>query len=385
MLAEPNRHGAIVVGAGPAGLAAGAMLKRRGVDTLLVDRTSRVGEGWRGHYDRLHLHTVRWLSNLPGLPIPRSEGRWVSKDGVARYLEAYASHHRLRILHDTEVRRINRAEDGGWLLRTDGPELRAEHVVMASGYNRTPWLPRWPGTDSFTGDLIHSSDYRNPGPYRGRDVLVVGTGNSGAEIAADLVEGGARQVTLSVRTPPNILPRAIAGLPTQVVGVTFRRFPRTVTDAVAGVTRRLVIGDLSRYGMPQPPRGPYTRVVEDDIIPILDVGLVRQLKAGRVRVVPAVERFEGSDVVLVDGARLQPDAVIAATGFRRGLEDLVGHLGVVGPTGRPVVHGASTHPKAPNMYFIGYTNPISGNLRELGIDARRIARAIQRKKAPAPT
>lgn len=370
-----HAHQALVVGAGPAGLAAGVMLRRRGVETLLVDRSSAVGDSWRGHYARLHLHTVRWLSDLPGLPIPRSEGKWVSRDGVVRYLEAYARHHDLPIRLKTEVLRIERS-NGAWAAHTPGGPLLAEHLVVATGYNRVPWIPPWPG--SFAGRVIHAGAYHDATPYAGRDVLVVGTGNSGAEIAVDLVEGGASQVSLSVRTPPNIVRRDLAGFPTQVLGVLFRRLPPRLVDPIAAATRRITVGDLSRYGMPPPPRGLYTRAQEDDIIPILDVGLIGVLKRRLVRVVGAVEGFDGPDVLLAGGERLRVDAVVAATGYRRGLEELVGHLGVLGSMGRPLVHADVTHREAPNVHFIGYTNPISGNLRELGIDARRIARAVAR-------
>jgi hypothetical protein len=159
-----------------------------------------------------------------------------------------------------------------------------------------------------------------------------------------------------------------------------RRLPSRVVDSLAAATRRLTVGDLRPYGLPAPRRGTYTRVREDDRIPILDVGLIDMLKRRQVRVVGAVEGFDGPEVVLVDGERLRADAVIAATGFRRGLEEVVGHLGILGPHGRPVVHGPVTHPDAPNLYFIGYTNPLSGNLRELGIDARKIARAVSRRR-----
>ncbi|MGH2723845.1 MAG: flavin-containing monooxygenase [Actinomycetota bacterium] len=379
MASADRRTKALVIGAGPAGLAAGAMLRRAGIETLLVDRGDDIGEGWRRHYDRLHLHTVRWLSNLPGLPIPRAEGKWVSRDGVARYLQAYVHHHGLDVRLRTEVTRLDR-RNSGWVAHIPGGALHTETAVVATGYNRIPWVPEWPGRESFAGRLIHSSRYRHPGPYRGQEVLVVGPGNSGAEIAVDLAEGGARRVHLSVRTPPNILRRDLAGLPTQVLGTALRRLPAPVVDAVAAATRRLTIGDLSRYGIPSPPRGTYTRVREDDRIPILDVGLIRMLKAGRIQVVAAVERFESTEVILSDGTRLAPDAVVAATGFRRGLEGLVGHLGILGKHGRPVVHGPVTHPSTPGLHFIGYTNPISGNLRELGIDARKIAGAVGRRR-----
>jgi putative flavoprotein involved in K+ transport len=146
-------------------------------------------------------------------------------------------------------------------------------------------------------------------------------------------------------------------------------------DRLSTVVQRVTIGDLTPYGLPPPPRGIKTRATEG-AIPILDIGLIDLLKQRRVEMVAAVDGFEGRDVVLADDTRLQPDAVIAATGFRRGLEPLVGRFGVLGSNGQPVVHGGGTHPNAPRMYFTGYTNPLSGNLREVGIDAKRIAKAV---------
>jgi putative flavoprotein involved in K+ transport len=378
--ARDERHEAVVVGAGPAGLAVAATLRGEGIDALVLER-STVGSSWRRHYDRLHLHTVRWLSDLPGLRIDPREGRWVSRNGVVRYLERYAGAHRLEIRTGVEVTGLVR-EDGGWVVRTDSGPVRAGIVVVATGMNHTPFLPDLPGRETFTGEVVHSADYRNAEPYRGKDVLVVGTGNSGAEIAVDLVEGGARDVTISVRTPPNILRRNLGGLPSQVIGVAIRRLPVPVVDRIAKVVQRLTVGDLSRYGMPSPKLGLYTRVHQDSV-PILDVGLIRLLKRRRVGVVPAVEGFDGPDILLAGGRRLRADAVIAATGFRRGLEPLVGDLGILDERGRPVVHGPETHPGAPGLYFIGFTNPISGLLREIGIDARRIARAARESRPGA--
>ena len=368
-----------MIGAGPAGLAAAAMLQAADVDTLVLERAPDIADSWRHHYDRLHLHTIRWLSGLPGLPIPRSEGPWVSREGVIGYLESYRRHHRIRVRCNTEVGGLGRT-DRGWAVETNASPLLAGSVVVATGFNRDPFLPPWPGRESFDGELIHSSDYRNPEPYRGKDVLVVGTGNSGAEIAVDLGEGGAESVRIAVRTPPNIMRRDVAGFPSQALGVATRRLPPAVIDRLSLVMQRLTVGDLSSHGLPPPPRGVHTRASEG-VIPILDVGLIRMLKDGEVQVVAAVERFEGHDVVLVDGSRVQPDAVIAATGFRRGLEPLVGRFGVLKSNGQPAVHGGRSDPRAPDIYFIGYTNPLSGNLREVGIDGRRIAKAIAARRA----
>jgi putative flavoprotein involved in K+ transport len=215
-------------------------------------------------------------------------------------------------------------------------------------------------------------------------VLVVGSGNTGAEIAVDLVEGGAARVRLAIRTPPNVLLRDNMGIPSQVGGVLIRHLPVAVGDRIMQAAQRMQVGDLSQYGLPPAPRGPMSQAVQDDVIPILDVGLIRMLKAGKVEPVAAVEGFDGADVTLADGSRIQPDAVIACAGYARGLEPLVGHLGVLGAKGRPLVHGAETQPDAPRLHFIGFTNPISGMFREFGIDARRIARALERDRRAAP-
>ena len=373
---EASIHEAAIVGAGPAGLAAAAALRSEGVEAVVVDKAAAVGSAWRSHYDRLRLHTERALSGLPGLPIPRRHGRWVPRAGVVEYLEEYARHHRLALRLATPVQRIER-ESGGWRLATPSGALRARTVVVATGYNHTPHLPDWPGRHSFAGELLHAAQYRNAERFRDRDVLVVGTGNSGAEIAVDLSEGGAASVRIAVRTPPNIVLREVGGVAAQRLGILLRRVPPAIVDPIARLLRRLTIGDLTPYGLPAPPRGLYARA-RDGQIPILDVGLVAALKRRRVTAVPAVRAFEGRDVLLEGGSRIQPDAVIAATGYVRALEPLVGHLGVLDAAGAPTVHGTRTHPAAPDLYFIGYTNPISGNLREIALDAPKIARAVRR-------
>ncbi len=377
-----ERHEVLVIGAGPAGLATAAVLKRRGIHATVLEKSDNVAASWRKHYDRLHLHTVRWLSHLPGYRFSREHGRWVSRDGVIRYLEGYVRHHGLDVRTGVEVMGLERDGDD-WLLDTSEGRSRARHVVVATGYNHTPVLPDWPGRDGFEGDLIHGQDYRNPEPYEGRDVLVVGSGNTGAEIAVDLVEGGAARVRIAVRTPPAVMLREANGMPSQVTGVMLRHVPLPIADALGRASARMIVGDLSEYGLPPNPR-PITRAVKEDVVPILDVGLVKLVKQRKVEVVAGVERFEGRDVVLMDGSGIQPDAVIACAGYARGLEPLVGHLGLLGHKGRPVVHGGDTHPNAPRLHFIGYTNPISGMFREFGITARRIARAIARDDAPAP-
>ncbi|MFC8241570.1 flavin-containing monooxygenase [Streptomyces chartreusis] len=366
-----------VIGGGPGGLSVAHALRARGLRAVVLEKSDRVGASWRRHYDRLRLHTTRRLSALPGLPMPRRFGRWVTRDDVVRYLEKYAEHHDLEIVTGVEVSRVEPAPDGsGWLLRaTGGRELTGAAVVVATGHNHTPRIPHWPGRDTYTGEFLHAGEYRNPAPYAGRDVLVVGIGNTGAEIAVDLVEGGASRVRLAVRTVPHIVRRSTAGWAAQFTSILVRRLPVRLVDRLARPMAKLSVPDLAEQGLPRPDSGLYSRVREG-AIPVLDVGLIDAVRKGRIEIVAAVDSFEGEKVVLADGTRVSPDVVVAATGYVRALEDLVGHLGVLDERGRPVVRGRRTPADAPGLYFTGFTNPISGNLREMAIDARKIAKAI---------
>ncbi|MER6034931.1 flavin-containing monooxygenase [Streptomyces sp. NPDC101169] len=382
LTATPADRPVYVIGAGPGGLAAAYALRARGVRAVVLEKSDRVGASWRRHYDRLHLHTTRRLSALPGLAIPRRFGRWVSRDDVVRYLEKYAEHHELEIVTGVEVFRVERAGDGdGWVLHASGGrELTGSAVVVATGHNHTPRVPDWPGLDGFGGEFLHAGRYRDARPYAGRDVLVVGIGNTGAEIAVDLVEGGAARVRLAVRTAPHIVRRSTAGWAAQYTGVLVRRLPVPLVDRLARSLGRFITPDLAAHGLPRPDSGLYSRVREG-AIPVQDVGIVDAVRGGKVEIVAAVEGFEDGKVVLADGGRLTPDAVIAATGYERALDGLVGHLGVLDGRGRPVVHGPRTPDGAPGLYFTGFTNPISGMFRELAIDAERIARAVARRLA----
>jgi putative flavoprotein involved in K+ transport len=369
-----TRPAAIVVGAGPAGLAAAAELGRRGIPALVLERGERTAARWHEHYRSLRLHTVRTLSGLPGTPIPKSCGRWVSGGDFVSYLERYAAAHKLRIQPGTAVQRIERAGDR-WRLATGDGAVEARTVVVATGYNHTPVLPSW-AADKAGLPIIHSSEYRDPAPYRGRRVLVVGAGNSGTDIALDLARGGARRVWLSVRTPPALVPRQVLGVPAQVAAIGLIRLPPQVGDAAAGLERRLFAGGLAAYGLPQAGNRVFTRHREDGRIPILDIGFRDAVRAYRLRIVPAVDAVQDGRVTLRGGAILTPDAVIAATGYRADLWALVGDLGVLDERGLPSAGGGKTPTGQPGIHFTGYRNPLTGALRELRFEAPAIATAV---------
>ncbi|NYV77993.1 NAD(P)/FAD-dependent oxidoreductase, partial [Streptomyces sp. UH6] len=286
------RHPVYVVGGGPGGLAAAQALRARGIRAVVLEKSPRVGDSWRRHYDRLHLHTTRKRSSLPGLPMPRSFGRWPARDDMVRYLERYAEHHGLEVVTGVEVSRLERAgegADGSWVLHaTGGRRLTGSAVVVATGYNHTPRTPDWPGLDGFTGEFLHASAYRSGTAFAGRDVLVVGVGNTGAELAVDLVERGAARVRLAVRTVPHIVRRSTAGWPAQNTAILVRRLPVRLVDRLARTMAGVSVPDLSAHGLPRPDTGLYSRVREG-AIPVQDVGLIDAVRRGRVEVVAAVD------------------------------------------------------------------------------------------------
>jgi putative flavoprotein involved in K+ transport len=370
---------AAVIGGGAAGLGAAAELMRHGIEVAVLEQGEAVGSSWRSRYDGLRLNTVRWMSGMPGHRIPMSAGRWPSREDFAGYLEDYARRRGIDVRTGVEVRRVDRL-GRGWRLDTSEGSVLADYVVVAAGYDRVPKVPAWPGRDEFSGRLIHSSQYRNPEPFRGQDVLVVGPGNTGTEVAAHLARGGASRVRLSVRTPVNLMPSHIRGIPATVGARLADLAPRSVADYMGFRLQRGAFGDLAPYGMPRAPYGIATEIRVKGLGAVLDRGFVAELKAGRVQIVAAVERFEGAEVVLSDGSRARPDTVIAATGYRLGLEELVGHLGVLLPSGRPAFVDGRSHSDVPGLYFNGYWVPIVGQLPTMPRTSRRIGRAVARER-----
>jgi len=366
----------VVCGAGVAGLSAAASLRRGGLDPVILERSDRVGASWRSRYPALRLNTTGWMSTMPGYRASvRRYGEFPSRDDWIRYLEDYSADRKLEVRFDTEVRRVDRP-NGAWRVETSGDALEADAVVIAIGFDHDAHMPDWPGVEGFGGELIHAAAYHDPGPYRGKDVLVVGPGVTGSEVAHLIATGGAARVTVACRTPPHIVRRKWLGTPIQVPGVALHYLPLRVADRLGAMVEWMIAGSLSRYGLPRPPIGAATALAERHRSPIFDDGFVDSVKAGRIEIVAAVDGFDGDDVLLADGSRVQPDVVIAATGYRRGLEPLVGHLGVLDDNGTPLVSGGRQHPSAPGLFFTGYRTELSGQLRLMRFDARSIARAL---------
>jgi len=365
----------IVVGGGASGLSVAAALERRGIQAVVLEQDREIGGTWARRYDRLRLHTVRGFSGLAHFPIPSRYPTYLSRDDFVAYLREYTRHLQLRVVTGTTVRKI-RSRPGppaGWTVETTRERWDSRVVVIATGQYRQPMVPQWPGRDEYLGWLTHSATYTNATPYVGERVLVVGVGNSGAEIATDLSDNGAAHVAVSVRTPPPVVPRDPFGMPVQRTSILLSALPAAISNRLGWATARLALGDLTRYGMPKGDFAPYTT----KRVPLIDVGFVDALKRRRVTIRPAVERLMQTGAVFADGTSEAFDGIIAATGFSTGLETIIDIPGALDDAGEP--RGASGEPTAhPGLYFVGFTHSLRGHLFEANRASRRLARNVAR-------
>ena len=369
----------VVIGAGPAGLAAAWAIGRAGLDPLVAERADAVAASWRSRHDQLRLNTHRVFSHQPGARIPRRYGPFPARDDYVAYLERYAAGMRIRF--GTAVDRIDRAGPG-WKVSLGGGSISTANVVVATGPDAEPVMPAWPAMASFPGMLIHAGQFRSAGEMA-LYVLVVGPGNSGVDLLNHLARSDAARLWLSARSGMNIAPLRLAGIPMHPVALAGLPLPRRAQDATLRAVQRLAFGDLGGYGYPRSDLGAFTRLAADGVTVAVDDGFVRALKSDRVTMKPGVDRVEGRNVCFADGSACAPDVIICATGYRPALWPLVGHLVALDESGMPPFTGPSSSPLHPGLWFFGLDRSIYGNMhvhrrqaRQLAQDDRPPARAF---------
>jgi cation diffusion facilitator CzcD-associated flavoprotein CzcO len=397
-----------VIGAGFAGLGVCAALRARGIeDFILLEQGTDVGHFWSNTYDRLHLHSP-WHGIARDGNLGRGYPMYKSRDDVVAFCRSYARQHGLyaHLHHSRRVTRLARAAAGGsgeceWQIETSAGAYAARFVAVATAINRVPVVPPFDRQAAFRGEVLHSAAYRAPTPFAGRRVLVVGSGNSAAEIALDLAGHGAAHVALWVRGARHFLPRAAMTVLYQLFralgfmsGSRFAaahaipygsaEFWRTVRARDAFVGRFSV--DLSRFGIRKPALRPQEETFRHGRIPVIDVGAIRAIRRGRIEVIDGVERplrGFGRDGVRL-GDREEPfDSVVLATGFEPKLEAFIADRELLGPVrwarSLPLTDGCSRSRVHPSAFFPGFDVSINGCL-SLGLwgwqTGERIADAL---------
>ncbi|MEL6799225.1 MAG: NAD(P)/FAD-dependent oxidoreductase [Pseudomonadota bacterium] len=365
----------LVIGAGLSGLATANALTERGLPVVVLEARDRVADPWRQRHPALRLNIHRKFAGLPGQAAPKTDGTYLKRDTVVAHLERYAARLDAPIHFGVTVTEVERSE-AGWRVTTDAAEYEAENLVIATGRESIPYIPDWPGHEAFAGELLHVADLGDVSRFDGKRMLVVGAGNSGTDALNHLARHNPAEVMVSVRYGPAVVPKRIFGYPIHGLARIFAALPNAVLDPAFKLTERLFLGDLRRYGLTSHPDGGSTRLLRDGVTFAIDDGFVAALKAGRFRIVPRVEGFSGDTVALADGSICRLDVVIAATGYRSGLEPLLGHLDVLDENGRPHHPMGERDPKRPGLWFAGFKPIYTGFFDAAGIAASRIATGV---------
>jgi len=339
-----------IVGAGPAGLAAARALRLRGIPYVQFERHSDVGGIWdienpgTPMYRSAHFISSRDKSGFWDFPMPADFADYPSREQILAYTRDFAEAYGLRdgVRFGVEVRRATQDQDGVWTLETSVGEVRARALIAANGTTWAARRPRVPGESTFTGEIIHAQSYRDLSQFGGRRVLVVGLGNSGADIACDAAVSADRAF-VSTRRGYHFIPKHVFGQPSD----TTEWLPIWGERLLYSIMRPLVIGDVRRWGLPKPDH----RLFETH--PLLNTQLLHHLQHGDVTAKPGIERFDGPEVVFTDGSRERVDLVVFATGYDFTIPYLPdGYVSYTG--GRPDLYLNAFSRTRPGLYAVSF-------------------------------
>lgn len=365
----------LIVGASMSGLASAACLAREGIEYIIIEKQDQVAAPWRQHYERLHLHTSKRYSHLPYKKFPDTVPRYPSKKEVINYLEDYQREFEIRPLFNTEAVTIGRKDDS-WITETNKEVFKSNCLVMANGALTKPRRISFEGMESFPGTILHSSHYKTGKDFRGQNVLVVGFGNSACEIAIDLHEQGAN-VAMSVRSPVNVIPRDIIGIPVLQIGLLLSPLPPHIADIISAPLIRLLLGDLTKLGLQKMSYGPLEEMRRDRNAPVLDIGTIKLIRQGHIKIYDDISRIENKSVYFKSGRKEDFDAIIAGIGFDR--DEKILHVDKSRLDDLQWSIDKQKYFGSEGLYFCGFWFSPDGWIREIGRDALKISKDIAKR------
>ncbi len=341
----------IIVGAGPAGLAMAARFAKSKLSYLLLEQADTIVPKWFAHYDRLHLHTVKEFSSLPYIDFPEHYPQYVSKFQLIEYYQNYINALGIKPRYHSKVSSIQKQDDV-WRLRTDTEEYTCNNVIIASGLNRIPRIPKWKGMEQFEGELMHASGYKNAKPFVGKKILVVGMGNTGAELALDLAEHKI-EVSIALRSEVVIVPRDLFGRPVQLTARKLDKLPFGLGDWIGSFSGKIAFGNLKKYGLPISTIAPTVLRREHGKTPTIDIGTVEKIKSGQITIKRGIQELANRKVVFDDGSEEVYDVLLLATGYTASIDQfLITDGGCFIENGEPAFKIGSSQYKG--LYFIGF-------------------------------
>lgn len=366
----------LIIGASAAGLASAACLQKEGLEFILLEKHSQVATSWINHYDRLHLHTSKKWSALPFKNFDPSLPQYPSGQDVVTYLDNYAAELNIYPVFTTEVLSVRKEKDN-WITKTNHGTYQSTFVIVATGRNHKPRTPKFDGLNSFKGPILHSSQYKNGAAFAGKNVLIVGFGNSGCEQAICLHEHGAC-ASLSVRSAVNVIPRDIFGFPALEIGKLTSVFPAKVRDKINAPLLKMLVGDITKLGLKKSTCGPLEQIENQGKIPVLDIGTIKLIKQGHLKVYGDIIKIEGNTIYFEDNKMQHADAIILATGYHHNLESFL-NLGKGRMDDVNKAANKQSYFGKDGLYFCGFYVSPSGMLHEIGIEANKISKDIKKK------
>jgi len=376
--ADMKQTGTLIVGASISGMACAACLTKAGLDYIIIEKNNLVAMPWRNHYDRLHLHTNKKLSTLPYKKYPANVPLYPKRLQVVEYLDNYQQDFNINPCFNTEAKSIIK-EDRFWVTETNNEVIKSKNLVMCTGPFGQPRKMDVHGMETFPGNIIHSSQYKTGRDYKGKNVLVIGFGNSACEIALDLFEQGAFP-SMSVRSAVNVLPRDIFGIPVLQLGLLMAVLPPRVADKLNAPLINFLTGDITKLGLKKLPYGPLEQIQKDQSVPLLDIGTLKLIREGNCKIFAGIERIENKTVYFSDGKINDFDAIVAAIGYHKGFEDNVLHVDKSRFEDLNVNAGKQKYFGKDGLYFCGFFISPTGQIREIALDAQKIAGDIIKKR-----
>ncbi len=368
----------LIIGASAAGLACAARLLKKNIDFIILEKEGVVAHAWRSHYDRLHLHTNKASSQLPYIKFPKGTPKYPSRDQLVRYMENYCTVMRIQPEFNTTVTHIEKTGNT-WNVQTDKEEFQATNVIVCTGNTNVPKRIDKPGLSDFPGTILHSAEYKNGKAFTGKNVLVIGFGNSACEIAICLHEHGALPA-MSVRSPVNVIPRDVFGIPVLQLGISQAFLPPRIADKLNAPLLRLLVGDITKSGLKKLPYGPTEQIVHHHQIPLLDIGTMDLIKKDHIKIFGDIERVDQDTIHFEDNKQMSFDAIIMATGYKTGLESMVELTPERKMDLQRIIKKRNYFGKD-SLYFCGFYVAPTGMIREATIESKIIADRIVTNKS----
>ncbi|KAL1209196.1 putative indole-3-pyruvate monooxygenase YUCCA10 [Cardamine amara subsp. amara] len=310
----------VIVGAGPAGLSTSVCLNQQSIPNVILEKEDIYASLWKKRaYDRLKLHLAKEFCELPFMPHDRDVPTFMPKDLFVNYLDTYVARFNINPRYNRTVKFSTFDESNNkWRVEAENTVTGetevywSEFLVVATGENGEGNIPLVEGIDTFPGEIVHSSVYKSGRDFKGKNVLVVGGGNSGMEISFDLCNFGANSAVLS-RTPRHVLTKELVRF-----GMSLLKYVSvTMVDTMVMTISRLVYGDLSKYGLFRPKQGPFATKLYTGKAPVIDVGTVQKIRDGEIQVINCgIGSIKGKTLTFENGLKQDFDAIVFATGYK---------------------------------------------------------------------